>query len=282
MKIRHLGFSVIALIAVFYITIIGWLYVNQRSLQYFPDKEIEDISTLNLGDSKETFLETEDGVKIQTWFHLPTKEGMPMVIFYHGNAYNLAHRNLKFKELIDMGYGFVAPSWRGYGKSEGSPTEEGLYKDARAAVKFLNELGYKTEESIVIGESLGSGLAVKMATEHKFKGVFLITPYTRIADRAQEMYWYLPVKHLIKDNYNNIDNINNINDAPLLIVHGTEDEVIPMSHAEEIIDKASGTKKLIIYPGKGHNNLDTRELYKEMTKYFNLTHINGIGIRHFA
>lgn len=282
MKIRHLGIAAITSIVLIYVSIVAWIYFNQRSLLYFPDKNINELSSYNLGTTQEIFLESADGTKIQTWYSLPSKEGMPMVIYYHGNAHHLGQRNLKFKELIDMGYGFIAVSYRGFGKSEGAPSEAGIYNDARAAVKFLNELGYETSNTIVIGESLGSGMAVKMATENKFKGIFLITPYTKIADRAQEIYWYLPVSALIQDNFNNIDNINKINGAPLLIVHGTEDDVIPDAHSQILMDAATGDKKLIIYPGKGHNNLDTRELYKEMTKYFNLSDESGVGVRHFA
>ncbi len=273
--------KLLVLFVVCYLGVIAYIGLSQRSLMYFPDKAVKELNEYNLGATQETMLTTKDGVKIHTWYHLPSKQGMPMVIYLHGNSGHLGKRELKYKELIDMGYGLIAISWRGFGKSEGEQSEEGLYNDARTSIEFLKQLGFNTEDTIIIGESLGSGLAVKMATENKFKGVFLITPYTSIADRAQEIYWYLPVKMLIKDNYKNLEFIDQIN-SPVLIVHGTEDDIIPHSHSEQLIDKAQEPKRLIIYPNKGHNNLDTRELYNEMTKFFNISDISGLGVREFA
>lgn len=267
MRVRRAALVSVVILAVLYGSILAWIYNNQRSLLYFPEKETKSLASYNLEDTKEIFREASDGTKLQIWYREPSKEGMPMIIYYHGNAYTLGYRHLKFKEMIDRGYGFIAVAWRGFGKSEGSPSEEGLYKDARTSVKFLEELGYKTEDTIVIGESLGSGLAVKMATEFSFKGVFLITPYTQIADRAQEIYWYLPVKGLLYDNFDNIGKIANIN-APIIMVHGDQDLVIPHTHSEKLMNFAKDPKKLIIYPGKGHSNLDNRIIYGEMSKFF--------------
>jgi len=267
MRVRKAAAISVTLFAALYVFVSYWVYSNQSSLLYFPEKEMKGLAEYNLGDTKEVFLEASDGMKLQTWYKMPSKEGMPMIVYYHGNAYTLGHRAMKFKEIIDRGYGFIAISWRGFGKSEGHPSEQGLYRDARAAIGFLEELGYKTEDAIVVGESLGSGLAVKMATERKFKGVFLITPYTKIADRAKEIYWYLPVHALINDNFDNINNIANIN-APLIIAHGDDDDVIPHTHSEKLMQNAKDPKKLIIYSGKGHANLDNRVIYGAMSEYF--------------
>lgn len=255
-----------------YFAILGWIYLNQSSLLYFPNNEVSDVSTYNLNNTKEVFLVTDDGVKIQTWYH-PATPGKPMMIWLHGNSYNLANKSNQLRQLLDMGYGFIAFSWRGFGKSEGAPTKEGLYKDARAAVNFLSQIGYQPEDAIIVGESLGSGIAVKMANEYKFKGVLLITPYTTIADRAQEIYWYLPVKSLVNDDFSCISGIDQI-DTPLLIVHGTDDKVIPHQHSEALIAKAVEPKKLVIYEGKGHSNLDSRKVFSEMETFFHTTQVN--------
>jgi pimeloyl-ACP methyl ester carboxylesterase len=272
-KMRRLALRLVAFLMILYVLVVTWVYINQKSLMYFPLPDKEEAKSHNLGNTEEIFLTTDDNIKIQTWYHLPSKAGMPMVVYLHGNSYNLPNRKLKFKELIDLGYGYIAPAWRGFGKSEGTPSKEGLFNDARAAIQLLKTLGYNTEDTIIIGESLGSGIAVKMATEYKFKGVFLITPYTTTADRAQEMYWYLPAKLLIKDNFDNASFLDKIN-APLLIVHGTKDEVIPHTHSEKLMIIAHEPKKLIIYDGKGHSNLDSREIFNEMTTFFNITRSN--------
>lgn len=248
-----------------YIGICATIYFKQSSLLYFPDKAIEEISAYGLGDAQDLVVKSEDGTNIQLWYKKPALNKQ-MILYFHGNSYHLGQRSPKFREMIDLGYGFVAPSYHGFGKSEGTPSKQAILEDARTAVKFLQENGYKTEDVIVIGDSLGSGVAVQMATEYKFKGVFLITPYTSVADRAQEIYWYIPVHYLVRDNFISSDKIDHIN-APLLIVHGTKDDVIPHAHSEKLFELAEEPKKLIIYDGKGHANLDNREIIKEMTQF---------------
>ncbi|MCE2993087.1 MAG: alpha/beta hydrolase [Alphaproteobacteria bacterium] len=255
----------LVVLALIYVAVSATIYFKQRSLLYFPDKDIKEISSYSLGDTQDLMIKSKDGTEIQIWYK-KAEPNKPMALYFHGNSYNLGKRSEKFRELIDLGYGFVAPSYHGFGKSDGNPSKEAILGDARTAIKFLEDQGYKTEDTVVIGESLGSGVAVQMATEYKFREVFLITPYTSIADRAQQIYWYLPVQYLVKDNFINSDKIAKIN-APLLMVHGTKDDVIPHSHAEALFAIAEEPKKLIIYDGKGHSNLDNREIFTEMTKF---------------
>ncbi len=262
---KHLFRALMAILLI-YFGVIGWLYFNQRSLLYFPDKNIKPVAEYNLPDTEDLMIKSQDGSQIQMWYHEP-KNNMPMVVYLHGNSYTLGQRAPKFKELIDMGYGFAAPAYHGFSNSEGTPSMEAILGDARAAIQYLQSKGYETKDMLIIGESLGSGVSMHMATEYQFAGVFLITPYTSISDRAQEIYWYLPIKFLVKDNFKSYDKVDRIN-APLLIVHGTKDLVIPHTHAERLIELAHTPKKLIIYEGKGHSNLDNREIFKEMTKYF--------------
>ena len=264
--------KILAAVFAIYFGCLGYLYVEQRSLLYFPDKDVLGLQGSNLGDTKEVFITTVDNVKIQTWYH-PPQPGKPMVLYYHGNSYNLEQRRAKFRELIDMGFGLIVPAWRGFGASEGSPTKEGIYNDARAAIAFLKSNGYNTSDTIVIGESLGSGVAVQMATEEEFRGLLLITPYTSISDRAQEIHWYMPVRALIKDNFSSIDKIHAIK-APILIVHGDQDDVIPHKHAEKLYRAINAKKEIIIYPGKAHNNLDNNEVFKEMKRFFQVSEID--------
>lgn len=251
---------------ILYVGMFSWLYFNQRSLLYFPEKEVAEVYEYGVTDTQDLLIKSTDDTEIQLWYHKPTL-GKELVIFFHGNYSHLGYRAPKFRELIDMGYGFIAPSYRGFGKSSGSPTKKGILNDARAAVKFAIEQGYKTEDIILVGESLGSGVASQISTEFTFKGVMLITPYKSIEMRASEIYWYVPVKYLIKDNFSNIDNISKIH-VPLLIVHGTKDDVIPHSHSEALIALANEPKKLILYEGKTHSNIDSRIMFTDMAGFF--------------
>lgn len=250
-----------------YLLVLVLVYVGQRNMMYHPNKkQIHELSFYNIEDTEEIFLTTKDKVRLQAWFKKP-KDGKDMVIFLHGNAGNLENRIDKLEQLAQMGYGFIIPAWRGFGKSGGTPTKEGLFMDAEAAIDYVKEQNYNLYNVIMVGESLGTGVATEMAIKYKFKGLFLITPYTSIANRAGEIYPFLPTKYLTKDNFQVEENIDIIN-QPLLIVHGAKDVVVPFQHSNKIFERAKQPKKIIIYPGVGHNDYDVREVFEEMRKFF--------------
>ncbi len=249
-----------------YLFLVAIIYVKQRDMLYHPHKQVHELRYYKLDNTEEITLVTRDDIALQAWFH-PAETNKEMIIFLHGNSGNLEDRVSHLRELIEMGYGFIIPAWRGFGKSEGSPTMEGLFLDARAAINFLQNKHYSLDKTIIVGESLGTGIATQMALEHKFKGLFLITPYTSIADRAGEIYPFLPTQLLTKDDFKVLDNIDKIN-QPLLIIHGDKDTVVPYQHSEKIFAKAHQPKKLIIYPDVGHNNYSVKEAFTDMEKFF--------------
>ncbi len=259
-------FSIILAFLVIYLSAIGYMYYNQRTFLYHPEKEVVGLEYFNLPRTKEIYLTTKDGVKIQAWYSKPDN-GHEMVVFFHGNSGHIPQRVDKLKELKSMGYGFIIPAWRGFGKSEGSPSEEGIYNDANATLDFLKKEGYDLKKVIIIGESLGTGIATKMATENDFKGLLLITPYTTISDRASEIYFYLPIKSLVHDNFDNINNISKV-EEPVIIIHGDNDDIIPHTHSLKIIKEANEPKKLIIYPDVNHSNYDSKTVFTEMKNFF--------------
>ena len=236
-------------------------------MMYHPNKkQSHELSFYNIDNAEEIFLMTKDIIRIQAWLKKP-KDNNEMVILFPGNAGNLENRVDKLKQLDKMGYGFIIPSWRGFGKSEGNPNKEGLLLDAEATIDYVKDQGYDLSNVIMVGESLGTGIATEMAVKYKFKGLFLITPYTSIADRAGEIYPFLPTKYLTKDNFQVEANIASIN-QPLFIIHGTKDLVIPFQHSNRIFEQAKMPKKIIIYPDIGHNNYDVKEIFEEMKIFF--------------
>ncbi len=257
---------IIILSLFFYLFLLGYVYFNQRNLLYHPSNNIEDISYYDFEGAQEIIISTQDGVKLQAWYKNPQDGGL-MVVFFHGNAGNIADRIDKLKALAELGDGFIIPSWRGFGKSEGHPTKDGLLNDAEATLKFLKSNGYDLKDIIMIGESLGTGIATKMATNYKFKGLLLLTPYTSIADRAGEIYPFLPTQLLTKDNFEVLSKIDLIN-QPLLIIHGDKDDVVPLDHAMKIYNKAKEKKKIIIYPGAGHSNYNYKDAFANMQEFF--------------
>jgi pimeloyl-ACP methyl ester carboxylesterase len=248
-----------------YLSILLTLYFTQSSMMYHPAKTNHELSTYNLAYTEEIFIITKDNVKLQAWYRKPPKD--KLAVFLHGNGGNLENRVKHLKELIDLDYGFIIPAWRGFGKSEGKPTKEGLYLDAEAAIDFLKTQGYSTENTLIIGESLGTGIATEMALKYKFKDLFLITPYTSIAGRASELCPFFFAEYLTKDNFEVLSKINKIK-IPLFIIHGTADKVVPYQHSEEIFAKANDPKELILYPGIGHVNYNIKNAFEQMDKFF--------------
>jgi len=251
---------------IFYVILLLTIYLNQQNLLYHPSKESNPLSSYHINNAEEITLTAQDGIKLQAWYR-PADKDHDMVIFLHGNAGNLNNRAEHLKILAEMGYGFIIPAWRGFGKSEGAPTKEGLFLDAQAAIAYIQNQGYDLNHTIIIGESLGTGIATEMALEYKFKGLFLITPYTSIADRASELYPFMFAQVLTKDNFKVLENIKNIN-QPLFIIHGTSDNVVPYQHSEKIYAAAIKPKQLILYPGKNHVDYDKKQVFLEMNNYF--------------
>lgn len=262
----HLFKIILLSLVALYLCTIAILYCTQRSLMYHPDKEKNSLASFNIKNAEEITLTTDDNIKLQAWFR-PSNKNHNMVIFLHGNAGNLEDRVEHLKALTDMDYGFIIPAWRSFGKSQGNPSLKGLYLDAKSAIDYLTNHGYSLANTIIIGESLGTGIATEMALRYKFKGLFLITPYTSVADRADEIYPYMFAKQLTKDNFKILDKIADIN-QPLLIIHGDSDNMVPYSHSQIIFAAAKDPKKFILYPNINHTNYNKCEVFLEMDKFF--------------
>ncbi len=185
-----------------YMAICAFMWLFQRNLMYVPHGNIEEPQAYGLQDFTDHALTTDDGQSVHVWYHA-AKEGFPTIVHFHGNAGNLSHRAHLFKRMADAGFGVLGLDYRGFGKSTGKPYEEGLYMDARAALHYaMGELNVPAKALILYGESLGSGVAVQMATECECAALALQSPYTSIENVAQQTYPWLPVRLLIQDRYN--------------------------------------------------------------------------------
>ena len=248
-----------------YASICAYLYISQRNLIYVPEKEIESPENYGLHHVHQITLTTEDNLRITAWY-AKAEDNNPTIIYLHGNAGNLGDRAEKITHFTNTGMGLLAVSYRGYGRSEGSPSEQGLYKDARAAIKYLIQQGIKISDIILYGESLGSGVAVQMATEYQVKAIVLEAPYTSISNRASELYPYIPVKLLLKDTFNSIDKIDNTQ-AATLIFHGYLDEVMPIEHGKKMLHQANEPKEAHFFKNIGHTDFDLKEITQIMQKF---------------
>jgi pimeloyl-ACP methyl ester carboxylesterase len=241
-------------VIVIYAGMNAYLYVFQRNILYFPTVLMGEPRNYGLYDAEPIKLKTADNILIVTWWHKP-KIGEPVMVYLHGNKGNLGDRAEKLKAFADKGFGIMAVSWRGYGGSEGSPTEEGLYNDARATIQYLLDKKIPLNDIFLYGESLGSGVAVQMATEFKVRALILEAPYTSISNRAAELYPYIPVNLLLKDRFQSIDKIGKIH-IPVLIFHGYLDAVMPINHARRLLQAANEPKEVRLFENKGHTDFD--------------------------
>lgn len=230
------------------------LYVKQRDMLFpIPPVGRTAPAAAGLPEAEEHVLTTSDGEKVIVW-HVPARDGRPVILFFHGNGDTLAGRVSRFRLLISDGTGLVALSFRGYAGSTGSPSEEGLLKDAAAAYAFT-AARYDTRRIVVWGFSLGSGVAVALASEHPVGKLILEAPYTSTADVAASLYPIVPVRLLMRDQFHSDRRIAHVN-VPLLIMHGDADPVINIEFGERLFAMAHEPKQLVRFSGGGHENLD--------------------------
>jgi fermentation-respiration switch protein FrsA (DUF1100 family) len=232
---------------------VALMYVAQRALMYHPETQRTPPAAAGLGEVQEIVLDTADGEKVIVWYAAP-KRGLPLVLYFHGNAGALRSRAGRFRALTDDGYGLVALSYRGYGGSTGSPSEAGLIADAQAAYAFA-VARVPADRVVVFGESLGTGVAVALAATERIGRLILESPFTSAADVAARTYWYLPVRLLMKDQFRSDQRIGKVT-APVLILHGERDQVVPIAFGERLFSLANEPKRFVRYAEGHHVNLD--------------------------
>jgi fermentation-respiration switch protein FrsA (DUF1100 family) len=231
------------------------LYVVQRSLQYFPDRQRTTPSAAGLSEAEEEVLDTCDGERVIVW-HVAPREARPVFLYFHGNGASLRWRNERFRALIADGSGLVALSYRGYGGSSGQPTEPGLSKDAATAYAFA-VARYPPERIVLWGESLGTALAIAIAAEKPVGHVVLEAPFTSAADVGASHYWFVPVRLLMKDQFRSDMRIGKVR-APVLVVHGEDDAVVPMTLGERLFGLICAPKRFVRIARAGHDDLGDR------------------------
>jgi fermentation-respiration switch protein FrsA (DUF1100 family) len=257
-------FRLLAAIFFSYLLLAVGMYLFQRSFMYFPDPSPALAADYQLEGFTTATLTAADGTALTAWIH-KAKAGMHTIIYFHGNAGHLGYRAEKFRTFAAAGFGLVAVSYRGYGGSEGSPTQDGLYSDAAAALAYAREvLKIPQHRLILYGESLGTGIATYLATKHPDIALLVLeAPYRSVEDRAKEMYPYLPVRYLITDRYPLLALLPAVK-SPVLIFHGTKDVIIPFAHGQAVYAAASDPKRFVVFEGKGHINFDSARLVEEI------------------
>lgn len=248
--LRYCAFVAVGL----YLGILGIFFVSQRSLLYYPTHNWVALNDAHANPSFKDFpVRTEDGIELKGWF-APATSKRYIFVFFHGNADNLASASSIADPYLAAGYGFLVTEYQGYSGLPGKPTEAGLYADGRAYIRGLMAQGVKSEDIILFGHSLGTGVAVQMAEEFHVGGLILLAPYLSIPKIAQVEYPFLPAGILALDRFENFRKMKSIH-VPVLILNGTDDQVIPPSQGKQLFELANEPRQFESLPNHGHNDL---------------------------
>ena len=242
-------------LAILYVGMAAILYFSQRSMMYFPETVHTTPTQAGFPEAEEVTLTAADGARLVAW-HVAPREGRPIVLYFHGNGGALHYRVERFRKLVRDGIGLLGLEYRGYAGSSGSPSEAGLIADGEAAYAFA-AARYPGKQIVLWGELLGSGVAVALAAEKPVGRVILEAPFTSAVAVAGLRYWYLPVRLLMKDQYRSDERIEKIT-APVLILHGAHDHVVPFAMGERLFEETKAPKHIVKFIDGDHEDLDAR------------------------
>jgi len=243
-------FITLSSIVVAYLVVLVFIYFYQRNLLYHPSENNYQNDEIKF-EYEEVNIEVENEIKLKSWLINKDFNKFKTLLIFHGNAGDLSNRIYKLNELNKLEINILLISWRGFSGNKGSPTEKNLYKDAEAAIKWLNKKNVNNNQIILYGESLGTGIAVEMAKKNDFNSIILESPFTSIENSAKIYYPYLPVKYLLKDRYDTISKIKMV-ESPIMIMHGEKDDVVPFSMGKELFEKANSPKQSYFTPDDDH------------------------------
>ncbi len=221
-----------------YLTILAVIYFSQRSLMYHPS-ENNYLDENQLNHKVEKIKITSDD-ELNSWYY-KKNENFKTLLFFHGNAGSLENRIYKLNDLSKLDLNYLIVAYRGFSGNKGSPSEQGLYKDARAAKYWLNLNNISDQNIIVYGESLGTAVAIDLAKDHKFAGIILESPFTSMLKLSRKYYAWLPTGLLLKDKYETDKKINKVF-SPILFLHGRKDKIVPFEMGENLFKKANNPK----------------------------------------
>ncbi|GAA0329378.1 hypothetical protein GCM10009087_44480 [Sphingomonas oligophenolica] len=229
-----------------YLVAVGALFLFQRSL-FYPMPKAIPVRPAGFDDVR---IRTNDGLELRA-FYRPAKPGLPTLLFFHGNGSDIEGSLYATRLLVAQGYGALLPEYRGYGGNPGSPSEQGLYQDGEAALTWLEARGLAAARIVVIGNSLGSGVATEMAARHRISGLALVSGFASLARVARDHYRFVPTNLLVLDRYENVAKLPSVT-CPILLLQGTSDTLVSVAHSQ-VLARANPAARLELVPGAGHD-----------------------------
>ena len=261
--------SILGILLFFYLVFLGYVYLFQHRMVYVPFSELSGDPAQKGLAYQELFLESSYGNKIHAWY-IPAQEERGVVLFCHGNAGNISHRLQTIEMLNSLNMSVFIFDYQGYGKSSGRPGEKETYQDALAAWQYLvNSRRIPPEKIFVFGRSLGGAIAADVAVGRNPAGVILESTFTSVIELATELFTYMPVRLLVRFEYDTISKLDQIT-SPVLIIHSSDDEIIPYAHGRKLYQSASEPRYFAEIRG-GHNTgfMQSQDKYlKELDNFF--------------
>ncbi|MHA1190384.1 MAG: alpha/beta hydrolase [Alphaproteobacteria bacterium] len=247
---RHLKFVLLVATAA-YLAAAGYLYAFQRGFVFKPSGELTSPADEGLIGVTVEHVAMADGVMVPVWHRPPARPDLPTVLYFHGNSGTLSGRAERFSIILESGFGLYAPGYRGYAGANGTPSEAAFVADA---LVHFDRLSATVDTVVIHGESLGTGVAAAVAEQRDAAALILEAPYTAAVDIAAASYPWLPVSILMRDQFRTRERIAGVTE-PVLIVHGSDDVLIPVAHGKAIYALAGEPKDLAILGGVGHSEL---------------------------
>jgi pimeloyl-ACP methyl ester carboxylesterase len=258
---------ILLLLAALYVLILGAAFFFQRKLIYFPIRLEPPVRTAGPFGGEVVTFEAADGTGLHGLYVPPPTADAPVALVLHGNAGNLLTWAPFLEPYVRQGLGALLLDPRGYGWSEGEPSEEGWHQDAEAALAWLAARGSAAPRVVVVGVSIGSGPATALAARHPVRGLILQAAFTCLADAAGAHYPFLPCGLLLRDRYDNLAAAPRVR-CPVLLFHGTADAVVPTDHAHRLAAAFAQRPVLHVVPGRGHDDVDGWSGYEGAVRAF--------------
>jgi fermentation-respiration switch protein FrsA (DUF1100 family) len=247
--------SILIALAAFYLGAVVLLYTMQRKIVFSPNPALAAMADYPApAGMKPVTNRTADGLEIVSWYLPSARAAGPTLATFPGNAGHPGGRIERILPYAAKGYGILIAGYRGYGGNPGSPTEDGLYADARAALDFLQDQGVGAERLILFGESLGSAVATQMAIERPGRALILEAPFASILRSARQRYRFFAFDFLVRDKFDTLSKIGRIG-RPLLVIHGERDRTTPAHFGRMVFAAAMAPKDGFFPPDAGHNDL---------------------------
>ena len=254
--------ATLVVLVIAYAGVVGYMYLNQRALQYFPNGEITALADTALNSAEQVSIPSGDGA-INGWYQAPGA-GKPVIVYYKGNWGSFSGEFERFEQFVADGYGFLAFDYRGFPMSPGEISQANILEDATSAFDWARQKGFPI---VIWGRSLGSGPASFVASVRAAKALLLETPFLSAATVGAERYPYLPVALVMQDQFPVNDWMVDVAE-PVLVAHGTGDQTIDVSNGERVYALAPNKDELWIEPGADHGDLWERGIWAHARPFF--------------